>query len=346
MDKSELWDFFQALEKEDISNDTSVVVKPNHHTCSSCFKTNILFDLKMGCYVCSFCGLTQHEILEHCPEWSYGGVRRSDKTPVVSHITFYVNTNGTNVKTHRKCWRQVPYRERSLNENLRNIEQKCDKYNIARSVIDNSKILYRKIQELTYNDGKNKGKNIIIRGKNRVQIISSCIYFGASLQKFPKTVKETAQIFDIFPNEVTKGCRKFLHYMKNTDIISNIRPLPSILFVEKYCLEINLSVDYIKLIKIIVKNIVKLDLCSHHQPISISAAAIVLVIQKFFPEEYSKKKKQISKSMSISEVTINKMLNKIQHYFYILAVTHHCQIIKQGIDIYFKYNSLKDTFFT
>ena len=138
-------------------------------------------------------------------------------------------------------WGQVPYRERSLAEVLNDIDSKCKKYNITKAVIDNAKILYKNIRETKHESGTNKGKNVIIRGINRKQIIAACFYFGSVLQKIPRSTKEVADIFNLEIKQITKGCRKFLEIMKDNFIVFDIKPSYGSDFVDRFGSKIKLS---------------------------------------------------------------------------------------------------------
>ena len=63
-------------------------------------------------------------------------------------------------------WYRMVYKERSLLTVLTDIEQKCEQYNITKPIIDNSKILFKKINDSKHKYGKNKGKHINSRCKS------------------------------------------------------------------------------------------------------------------------------------------------------------------------------------
>jgi transcription initiation factor TFIIIB Brf1 subunit/transcription initiation factor TFIIB len=69
--------------------------------------------------------------------------------------------------------------------------------------------------------------------------------------------------------------------------------------------------EYIDLAKKIVKNIVKLDIATDHQPPSIAASAVMLIYQIY---EINYSIQNLSKIFDISDVTISKTFKKIVPY--------------------------------
>jgi len=94
---------------------------------------------------------------------------------------------------------------------------------------------------MKYNKNNNENKYIIIRGINRKQIIAACFYYGALLQKSPRSTKEVAEIFNLELKQITKGCRKFLEIMKDSFIMKDIKPCQGIDYIKRFCLKLNLS---------------------------------------------------------------------------------------------------------
>lgn len=303
-----LWDIL-----DDIADNK--VIKSNKLICSGCQSSNIIYTTGRGSYVCEDCGTENQELFDESPEWSNYD-EKGDNGRCGTYINpFYpksslgttINASGYSKVKMLRSWGQVSYREKSLSEVLNDIESKCKKYNITKAIIDNAKILYRNIRDLK-NDN---GKNIIIRGVNRKQIIAACLYFGAILQKFPRSTKEVADIFELDIKQVTKGCRNFLEIMKDNFIIFDIKPSHGSDFIERYGIKLKLTKEAIQLAKIISENSVKLDLTSDHQAISLAAASILLSINVL---KENINKKIVSELFEISDVTIGKTYNKMLPY--------------------------------
>jgi len=291
-------------------------VEQSELMCMTCNSIDLIYTANCGSYVCKNCGLESHEFFDNGPEWNnFDDKGDSSRCSMPNNAFFPKSSLGTTISTPGyskikmlKSWGQVPYRERSLAEVLNNIDIKCKKYKITKAVIDNAKILYRNVRETKHLDGNNKGKNVIIRGINRKQIIGACLYFGAILQKSPRSTKEVADIFDLSLKQVSKGCRKFLEIMKDNFIVFDIKPSHGIDFIERFGSKLKLSKEGIELAKTIADNTTKLGIASDHQATSIAAASI-LFATNVLNENINKK--AISGIFKISDVTIVKTYKKI-----------------------------------
>ena len=81
-------------------------------------------------------------------------------------------------------------------------------------------------------------------------------------------------------------------------------------FIDRFKGKLKLG-EYADLAKKIVKNIVKLDIATDHQPPSIAASAVMLIYQ-IYEIDYSVQ--NLSKIFDISDVTISKTYKKIVPY--------------------------------
>ena len=287
--------------------------------CIHCKSYNILIDNNKGYLVCSDCGNINETVLDRNPEWTNNDDGKSDSVarcgapinyflPKSSLGTTIVGPGLGRIKRLQN-WGTMPYKERSMLDVIQNIESKCKKFGITKAVIDNAKIFYKKITDIKHNNGNNEGKNIIIRGMNRKSIIAACVYYGADKQGFPYGPKDIAEIFDLKLTQITKGIRHLETMLQNDPIIKNMScPEPS-KFVKSYYNKLKIKQDYVPIAIKIANNIVKLDLASNHQPICIAAGSILLMCKM---HNLSITKKEIADVFSISEVTINKIYNKIK----------------------------------
>jgi len=316
IDDDNLWDILDNF-SNDKKPDNKIKYDMFNQFCIECKSENIVFTANCGTFICHDCGSESREILDDSPEWTNYDDKKSDsnRCSAPSSAFFPKSSLGTTINIQGysrikmlRSWVRVPYGERSLAEVLNDIDFKCKKYNITKAVIDNAKILYKNIRETKHETGKNKGKNVIIRGVNRKQIIAACFYFGSVLQKIPRSTKEVADIFNLEIKQITKGCRKFLEIMKDNFIVFDIKPSNGSDFVDRFGSKIKLTKDVINLAKTIAYNTTKLDIASDHQATSIAAASILLstIVLK---ENINKK--IISDIFNISDVTITKTYKKI-----------------------------------
>ena len=307
--------------------------------CSSCNSKKLLFDSTKGCQVCKDCGVVNENILDRNPEWTnYDGSKSEGSArcggpihpflPKSSLGTTIVGVGAHKVKMMQK-WDQMPYKERSLSEVLKQIESKCRKYHIVKSVIDNAHSMYKKISDIKHDDGTNKGKSVIIRGMNRKSIIAACVFYGAINQDFPLAPKDVADIFNLALTQVTKGIRHFETLLSTDTSVKNIESSDPSKFIKSYYAKLGLKREMIPIAIMITRNITELDIASNHQPISIAAGSILLM------SEYcniSVSKKKIAEVFKISEVTINKIYNKIKLYGDIITDYEKTKIFKNKIN--------------
>jgi transcription initiation factor TFIIIB Brf1 subunit/transcription initiation factor TFIIB len=311
-----LWNILENISKEieEIPKELNKI-----QICTECKSENIIYTANRESYICNECGCEGIEILDDSPEWSnYEDKKADNRCGGPTSVFFPKSSLGTtiNMPGYSKIkmlrnWGQVPYRERSKAEVLNDIENRCRKNNITKAVIDNAKILYNTIREIKHDTGINIGKNVIIRGINRKQIIAACFYFGAVLQRIPRSTEEVADIFNLDIKQITRGCRKFLEIMKDNFIIFDIKPAYGYDFVDRFGSKIKLSKGAIDLAKTIADNTTKLDIASDHQSMSIAAASILLSVN-ILKEDINRK--TIAKAFGISDVTIIKTYKKLIPY--------------------------------
>ena len=313
-DELDIFDFIDLiLDKEDKDKTNT---EQNLKNCTNCSSINLIKD--NGYITCSDCGIINDEILDRGIEYINNdtgntrvGCPSNHFLPLSSLGTKIGGNNYSRMSLLQNKWYRMVYRERSLLSVLTDIEQKCRKYNINKPIIDNSKILFKKINDSKHKYGKNKGKQIIIRGINRNSLIAACIYHGCEMQGVPRSQKEIAEICNLNVTNVTKGCRKFREILEGDDILKILEPSDSVQYLERYCKKLNLDIKYIDICKSLSINIKKLDIASDHQPPSIAAGSIMIVSKVY---NLNINIKETSIKFKISEVTIKKTYKKIHEY--------------------------------
>ncbi len=330
--EDEMWELFDKidLDKEVDNNLEQTQSNDNEeeeqsYLCSNCHSDSLVNDPSKGYYVCNDCGVINQQYLDKHPEYNNyeDGKEESNRCGCPTNYFFPKASLGTKIKANNysrlkvlHSWGQMPYRERSLLSVLENIQGKCKKYKITQTIIDNAKIMYKKINDCKHVRGKNKGKNIIIRCINRKSLIAACVFFGCKLQGRPRSPKEIADIFDLELKQVNKGCRKFLDLMNVDILMYKIRCSQSTDFIERYCKKLKIKKEYIDSATRISNNIHKLDIASTHQPPSVAAGSILLMANLY---DLDISKKSISEIFVISDVTIAKTYRKIQPYHKIIT---------------------------
>jgi transcription initiation factor TFIIIB Brf1 subunit/transcription initiation factor TFIIB len=289
--------------------------------CISCKSNKLVIDNTKGYLVCQDCAVINEEFLDKNHEFN-GDINGTSRYGCPSNYFFPKSALGTKISSKGfnrlsaiQRQGQMPYKEKSLMEVLERIQLKCKKYNITQTIIDTSKILYKKVSECKHTKGKRKGKNMIMRCINRRSMIAACVFHACKLQKEPRSPKEIADIYDLEIKHVNKGCRKFLDYIDITTIFSEIKSSQASDFIERFAKKLNIDKQYIDKAKDISMNINKLGLASTHEPPSVAAGCILLVGTMYHVEI---SKKQISEIFGISDVTISKTYRKIYPYHKII----------------------------
>ena len=305
MDLESAYNLINNIEDLSLLKDKSTITKK----CPDCGDRNIIDDQMRGRCICGNCGMELFEYFDNSIEMSNWDEKNdSDRCAqqtnhFLPQASLGTSIGGGNSKLKRlHVWSQMPYEERSLYDVLQEIENKCRKENIPKSVIDNAKNLFKKFSE---QKDKN-GKKIIVRGNHRKSVIGACVLEGAKMQKLPRSHKEIAKIFDLDVKHITSGCRKLFEVMDYNiyDCIQSSKPED---FIDRFKGKLKLG-EYADLAKKIVKNIVKLDIATDHQPPSIAASAVMLIYQ-IYEIDYSVH--NLSKIFDISDVTISKTYKKI-----------------------------------
>ena len=196
-------------------------------------------------------------------------------------------------------------------DELIKIQAKCKEYNITQNIIDTAKILYKKISDSKHTKGIRKGKNMIMRCINRKSMIAACVFYACKVQGEPRSPKEIADIYSLDIKHVNRGYRKFMDYVNVNELFTEFKSSQSSDFINRFAKKLNLSSEDIKQAIDISENIRKLDLASTHEPPSVAAGCLLLVINN---KKININRKEISSIFKISDVTISKTYRRIYPY--------------------------------
>ena len=308
------WELFDKLEQ--LSLDTS----ENVEYCNRCNSDEIELDSN-NTLVCTNCGIILITLIDKIAE-------KTNSMSEGSTINYYLpkSSLGTTISGNRRMsikqvteWWNWDYKEKSFFEDKKLIEKKCQKAKLQQPIIDNALNLYKKISECRHNDGQNKGKYVIVRGINRIALMAASVYYGAKMQKQPRSPKELADVFGLKLPYMTRGCKKFLSLI-DTNVLFNITENnESCDFVDRYCTKLGLDKNCLTKALEIIININKLQIATNHQPPSVAAAAILLMSDLF---DMKINKKHLHQLFKISEVTIAKTYKKIYPWIRIVSDTN------------------------
>lgn len=308
-----------------IYNDKEEKIKHDSHWCNDCNTDDIIEDLSHGILICKNCGSVVSNMLDTNAEWYQFGdnekkeIGRSSLVinrllPQSSIATTISGNCSSRIKTLHG-WSAMPYKERSLNEVFKIIQMKCNEGKIMKCIEDDAKIMYKNISDCKHTIGKNKNKNIIIRGINRKSLIAACILYACKKKNKIRSPKEIGKLFQLKYTEITKGCKTFLKMakMKHLDIKYTFTKPEH--FITRFCDELKIKKEYTEQAIQISRNVQKLHIASVHTPLSLATGSIYLMIHI---NGFDIQKKKIAKKFNVSQVTIAKAFKKLVPFIKIL----------------------------
>ena len=268
-----------------------------------------------GTVICKICNASIDNIIDS-PEWRYYGSEDSKSSnptrcgmPVnvllpKSSVGTSINSKGNNYNkvVLLQKWNSMPYKERSKYKVFSEISSKCTENNLPRIIINTAQSLYSVVS-----------KTKISRGNNRKGIIAACVFNACKECGVPRSVKELAEVFEISPKILTKGCKNYTEIIRlnrsNIDRIQNTKSTTLTDFIERFCYNLGLPDDDIK-------NVIKMSsLCNKYNltydntPPAMGTGCIYLYCKL---KGIKISKKDIAAMCKISEVTINKCYKKLE----------------------------------
>ena len=321
---------FLNMSEEDIDNlllginvcDTDT---KNLNRCTSCQGDNLVTDDTQGCDVCMDCGVINMMYLNKNPTFNKDSDDNKMNASYGCPTNYFFPKSALGTKIKCKGYNrisalqrqgQMPYKEKSLMEELFKIQDKCKQYNITQSIIDTAKILYKKVNDSKHTKGTRKGKSRIMRCINRKSMIAACVFYACKLQGEPRSPKEIADIYSLEIKHVNKGYRKFMDYIDINELQQHNASSKSTDFIKRFASKLDMDEKYITIATEISANINKLDLASTHEPPSVAAGCLLLVVNMY---SLNINKKQISDVFGISDVTISKTYRRIAPFHKIIT---------------------------
>ncbi len=322
IDKKKLWNLFNS-EIESKPNEEPlecVYQKEKHEFCSIC--SSSLAITEENYYACTNekCGIIYKDVIISGPEWRFYGPddsKSSDPTrcglpinPLLKESSY-----GCKIICHAKSsyemkkirryteWQSMPYREKAQYDEFQRISILAKQAGIPKMIIDDAMRYHKKISEAK-----------TFRGLNRDGIISASIYISCRLNKYPRTSKEIATIFNLDNTSATKGCKNAITIINNLEInLSNVEKTnlcqtTPISFIDRYCSKLNINKELTKVCQFIATQIERKNLIPENTPHSIAAGIIYFVSQIC---NLNISKRNINCISEISEVTINKCYKKL-----------------------------------
>jgi transcription initiation factor TFIIB len=325
VNKVKLWNIFDNEinpDKKSISLECIYRKSGNREICERCeFKLAISDE---GFLVCTNfnCGIIYKDMVDQSAEWRYYGAddnKHNDPTrcgmpinPLLEESSYgcTVLSNGPMSYEMRKIrrytkWQSMPYKEKSQYDDFQVITTMAQNAGVPKMIIDDAIRYHKKISEY----------ETTFRGDNRDGILAASIYISCKINKYPRTAKEIADIFNLDVTCATKGCKNAVSIINNIekDVINKDKTLFCKIkpedFIERFCSKLNINNELTKVCKFISTKIEQLDLMPENTPHSIAAGIIYFISQNC---NLSISKKDVKNISEISEVTINKCFKKLE----------------------------------
>lgn len=326
---SELWDMFNTLKKdlaktsEEDGDGDGDGGDAGDDSCTNQDCDGSEFPLQDGNYVCAKCGTVKDRFIDYSAEWRYYGSedsKSSDPTrcgmptslclPGMS-LGSVISLDGKvrlNKHTYRLAryqkYNSMSYKERNLFNIIDTMSLKATNGGITNSIIEEAKIMYKRISELK-----------LSRGNNREGLIASSIYMSCKKNMVPRSAKEIAKMFNLSVSVMTEGRKKF------DDLMGiHVKSTTPEDFIRRFCSRLDFSRDLVETCLHVVKKQEHYAIISENSPPSIAAGCIYLVC---VCHEITRSKKEIAVACDISEITIIKCFKKL--YDYRMFILPHTQ---------------------
>ena len=313
-----MWSLFDAFKEEaedgdrDARHDRSPEGRDNDFSfiCEFCKKHSVV--LMDGQYTCRECHAVNDRYIDTGAEWRYYGyddnksgdpsrcgLPTSELLPESSLGTIIGNKAGDcyEMRILRKyqMWNSMTYKERTLYNVFDTLTVNAVNNGIPTSIIDEAKMLYKKISEMK-----------ISRGDNRSGLIASSIYMSCKTNNVPRSAKEIAKIFNLKTTTMTRGCKKFQEILQ-MDLASSTASD----FIMRFCSKLNLDKHVKDVCLHVVRVADEMSIVCSQTPPSVAAGCIYLVCTLCGVKV---DKKTLAEACDTSIVTISKCYKKLYVY--------------------------------
>lgn len=305
--------FSDALSCINKKKDDTPIKKKTINQCSSCDEYSLFTDTQNGHIVCLKCGnIESDQLIDESAEWSFGadeaasggkdpsrcGMPTSEFFPNSSNSTTISGGKNNGLMKRLQMQMAMDYVERSRYHLFVSIGKMCD--NLPSSILDTTKRLYLDMAKLK-----------LSRGNIRKGLIACCIFYACKSHNSPRSVKEIACMCDIEPTIVNNAHKLFQDIMKDHYIAEYFKDSTEVNdLTSRFCsylgLERKINAKITNRIHFMNKIIEEESLLIGKTPSAVTAACIFYVIEDL---QLGISKKELSQKLSVSIVTINKILD-------------------------------------
>jgi transcription initiation factor TFIIIB Brf1 subunit/transcription initiation factor TFIIB len=293
--------------------------------CKLCKSKNIMNDLEQGILVCTNCGYVLENLYDESAEWNNFGDDDDNKARCTSSTNYFmpqssmsttIGGHGAHMLKTLQNWNHMPYHERTLSIVFKEISAICIKYKILKCIEDDARVFYNNISKSKHLFGKNEGKCVIIRGKNRKSLIAACLYYACRKNGDTRSTKEIAEMFDLKCTDVTIGCKIFSKLIRLNQLRVNFNSNKPDKYLPRYCRILNIQGPFLQQCIDITNNSYKLNLASVHTPLSVAASSILIMASH---NNINVTRRAVALAFDISDVTISKTHKRLEDYTKILV---------------------------
>lgn len=278
--------------------------------CLSCGGNDLIIDNVTNEKICNDCG-SVNESNNYDMLTSYEEAQTTTISDTSSiNITIKGLTNW-HIRRFYEWHFIMPYKERSINEIFKFIQQKCKELNLSVYVSDDAKILYKIIINNYTDKNLNKvvvPKKIVTRGNNKLGIIGACIFYACKKTGYLRTIRDISQILKIKSSFVNNGCKIFSKCIRQLNIKINVNLSYPTQYLKSLTVLLDLNDKQVEDINKILMRIEDNNLVSNHTPYSIAMSTVIIYLEE---NGISVSKKDIAEKSSISLVTINKTIKTL-----------------------------------
>jgi transcription initiation factor TFIIB len=311
-----------AFQHEDSNTVELVYDRTDEYHDNLCSCGESMRTLENGFEACSdaSCGKMKTAILDSSPEWRYysGSDGGSDPTrcgmpinPLLHESSFGCRVAcgwGTTYEMRKVRryteWQAMPYKEKARYDEFERIRAHAAASGIPKIAVDSA---YRYHTSIS-------GQRTF-RGCNRDGIIAASIYIACRVNKFPRTAKEIAVIFNLDAPSATRGCKNALTILNSLErdqdnsSKSKFEKTSPEDFVDRYSSKLSMSPNLVRLASFIAMKVQTDNMIPENTPHAV-AAGIVYFVAVLAQAAVSKR--DVSLASDISEVTINKCYKKLK----------------------------------
>lgn len=200
----------------------------NKSICINCGSSEFYYDNHTASCICVQCGTLN----KNNYNLNNGLDTSNDNTNIIIHdSSTQLNKNSLIIKGIKhpylkkfQNWNITTHQHRNTEITNKLIKTYCKQLGLNKYVYDYVIILYNNVILKNYSnlDEKQTIKKKISRGNNKKGFIAACTYYACKNTGYIRTPKEISKVFNIATTCMNNGCKKFLKYVKNTNISINI----------------------------------------------------------------------------------------------------------------------------